>query len=74
MTKYDTFGAPITETIHEIDDHTYTPSTYTQPGESWVRCVCGWEGESVASIAGSAIPPGQMFRDHLDDVDERGDQ
>ena len=68
---YDGHGAPITSTIHEADDQSSTPSTYEQPGESYVRCVCGWEGESQASIAGGAIPPGALFREHLDDVDEQ---
>lgn len=68
---YDGFGAPIAYTVHELDDQSHSPSSYTQPGESWVRCVCGWEGESVASIAGGAIPPGALFRGHLDDVEEQ---
>ena len=66
---YDGHGAPITSTIHEMVDESHESSTYEQPGESYVRCVCGWEGESIASIAGGAIPPGAMFRGHLDDVD-----
>lgn len=70
MTRYDSFGAPIAETIHELDNYSHSPSSYTQPGESWVRCVCGWEGESVASVTGGAIPPGVMFREHLDDVED----
>lgn len=71
MKHFDGFGAVITSTVHEIDDRSSTPSTYTDPGESWVRCVCGWEGESVASIAGGAVPTGVLFRGHLEDVDEQ---
>ena len=67
--KYDTFGAPITETVHEpIVDH--WPRTETTPAELAVTCVCGgWEFTSQESIGGGVEPYGAAFEEHVEEME-----
>ena len=66
--SYDGFGAPITSSIHEIEDHRTDPATLEQPGEAWCRCTCGEEMESQGSAGGPEQSIGEMFALHLDEV------
>lgn len=65
---YDGHGAPITESIHELEDHRTYSQSLEQPGESWCRCVCGEEMDSQASAGGAALSIGELFALHLEDV------
>lgn len=65
---YDTHGAPITESVHELEDHQTHAQTFEQPGESWCRCTCGEEMDSQASAGGPALSVGELFALHLEDV------
>lgn len=66
--RYDGFGAPITETVHELEACRTWPQTLEQPGEAWARCTCGEEMGSQGSAGGSEMSVSEMFRQHLEDV------
>lgn len=67
---YDGHGAAITSTIHEVEARRVWPQTLEEPGESWCRCTCGEEMDSQGSAGGSALTVGELFRGHLDDVED----
>ena len=68
VTRFDAFGAVITETVHELEAHRVWPQTLENPGESWCRCTCGEEMESQGSAGGPEQSVGEMFALHLDEV------
>lgn len=63
---YDGFGAPITESTHQVEASGGSPQTLEQPGETWVRCTCGEEMESQDSAGGPALSIAELMRDHID--------
>ncbi len=65
---YDGHGAPITSTIHELEDHGFFAQTLESPGESWCRCTCGEEMESQGSAGGPEQSIGELWQSHLDEV------
>lgn len=66
--SFDGYGAAITSSIHEIEDHRTDPATLEQPGEAWCRCACGEEMESQGSAGGPEQSVGEMFVLHLEEV------
>ena len=65
---YDGFGAPITESTHQVEASGGSAQTHDQPGESWCRCTCGEEMESQGSAGGPEQSVGEMFALHLAEV------
>ena len=65
---YDGFGAPITESTHQVEASGGSAQTLEQPGESWCRCTCGEEMESQGSAGGPEQSVGEMFALHLAEV------
>lgn len=63
---YDGFGAMVTTSIHEVDDHRTYPRTETTPAECWIRCVCGWEWDSQESAGGPVGSMRDAWQEHLD--------
>lgn len=66
--RYDGYGAPITETIHEPIEQAY-PGTRWQPGEVTVTCTgCDWEFFSQESAGGGLESWGDAFEAHIDEA------
>lgn len=72
--KYDSHGAIITETIHEIIDTQYWPRTNTTPAEGYAQCACGWEYTSIESIGGGVEPYGTAFEEHVEETHREDSQ
>lgn len=55
-------------TNHELDAHRIYPQTLESPGESWCRCSCGEEMDSIGSAGGPELSVGELFALHLEEV------
>lgn len=64
--SFDGYGAPITTSTHELEDHCTWSPTLEQPGETWCRCTCGEQMDSIGSAGGPALPIAELFQTHLD--------
>ena len=66
--SFDGYGAAITSSIHELEDHRTHSQSIEQPGETWCRCSCGEEMDSQGSAGGPEQSVGELFALHLEEV------
>lgn len=66
--RYDGHGAPITSTIHEVEDCGDLAQTPESPAEAWLVCTCGWDWESMESAGGPVGSMRDAWEQHLEEV------